>query len=185
MAYVVIIFFNRTVVSSDIKFTARTMMNRCRFKKLSEIKTNLNHLSFNLLYAFEQLAGYTEKTEAVNNNVVILNILCTPYGTNGKLNDNSGIKYLDRMRLEYDKKLLGNNDVSFLPDLIHGLIIDDLATCSESYQQLALQSKYLTKLHSELEFDYYIVTLAYSNTCDQKSLGIACFTSKDEKENLP
>ena len=119
-----------------------------------------NHVIITLDHAFKQLHNYTNNTHARNNNLVVLNMLCAPHGTNGYLASNSGIKYFNKNRLQHDASLIQTNNINSLPSILDNKIINN-RFIQATYQGIKCRFQQCAKLYSCLGFDYYIITLAY------------------------
>jgi hypothetical protein len=145
--------------------TTGFQFNKGRFKQLNaRVGQTVNYVDFLLCYALEQIDGYTAKTNAKNNNLVVFNMICTPYGTNGLTCSNSGLKYLNNKRCRYDMQLLNNTTQQGLPLYIDNLI-NNATVCPMVNAMYSLQCQYktITARTSTLGFDYYVITLAYSS----------------------
>jgi hypothetical protein len=137
-------------------------LNSKKFPKLNGC--SINYVDFLLCYALEQIDGYTARTKAQNNNLVVFNMICTPHGTNRLTCSNSGLKYLNNERCNYDMQLLNNitpQGPQGLPNHIDYLIKNSCPAVNSMYS-LKCEYKTITARTSTLGFDYYVITLAYS-----------------------
>lgn len=131
-------------------------------KTLQNLKgKQVNYVEYELLKAFEQIANYTKSMQA-DNKLVLINLICAPYGTNGKNVSNSGIKYFDAksQRSNYDATLIQNAGWKPLPNTVDAKI-RQFPILRKIYPTLNLKFEKVTPLRSLLGFDYYIITIAY------------------------
>ncbi len=119
-----------------------------------------NDLDYIICYALEQIKNGTASSPASTNNMVLLNLVCVPFGTNGFFTTNSGLKYIDPTRIQFDIQLLGTNSISFLPAILDQQIRNFPLTKS-LYPNLRCLYQNVTLLKSYLGFDYCIITLSY------------------------
>ena len=122
----------------------------------------VNYVEYELLKAFEQIDNYTKSTQAKNNKLVLINLICAPYGTNGKYESNSGIKYFDANsnRSKFDATLIQKGEWKSLSNTVDARI-KQFPTLTQIYTALNLKFEKVTPLRSLSGFDYYMITIAY------------------------
>jgi hypothetical protein len=125
------------------------------------IGESINYVDYILCYAMKQISNYIERTEAANNYLVLLNMVFLPHGTNGNLTNNSGLKYINKQRLNSDSKIYNQCSQNNIEDYIDNQI-KELPLVKQCYPNIQNCFKIKTELSSNLDFKYYIITLGYS-----------------------
>lgn len=120
-----------------------------------------SYIDIILCQSIQQVIKYTNRKHKGALRLVLLNLLFFPNDTNGYLETNSGLKYIDKKRLEHDRSLwLKASSIENICEEIDKMIML-LPVKTTLYPDVICIHKRIYQNKSLLGFNYYIVTLAY------------------------